>query len=60
LRYSQLAQPAHAKAARMNRTAVITNVLRFTEMCLLDLLYEPTAARAPIVAGRDNYYGHNM
>jgi len=30
------------------------------EMCLLDLLYEPTAARAPIVAGRDNYYGHNM
>jgi len=30
LRYSKLAQPAQAKMARMNRTAVRTSVLRFT------------------------------
>jgi hypothetical protein len=65
LRYSQLAQPAHAKAARMNRTAVMTNVLRFTEIRLFDLLYEPpavgpTAAHAAIVPVRHNYYGHNI
>jgi len=43
----------------------MTNVLRFTEMCLLDLLYGPpavgpTAAHAAIVPVRHNYYGHNI
>src|ERR1039458_391476 len=40
LRYSQLAQPAQAKAARMQRTAERTRVLRFTGIGLSTLLYK--------------------
>src|ERR1035441_10284423 len=42
LRYSQLAQPAHAKTARMTNTMPRTTVLRFTGM--RPLLSDSTAA----------------
>jgi hypothetical protein len=42
-RYSQLAQPAQAKMARMKRTTPKTSVLRFKGIDLFALLYGPPA-----------------